>query len=86
MREALKLFRNATKDQQNSISWDEDAIQEFFQLLKEKQLIGRLLDLLNILREYKDGQKPNKDENHLSYNIKYYDPRVDLEIKGMMVH
>jgi hypothetical protein len=86
MREALKFFRNATKDQQNPRSRDEDTIQEFLQLLKEKQSIGRLLDLLNILREYKDGQKPTKDANHLSYNNKYYDPRVDLEIEGMMVN
>jgi hypothetical protein len=56
------------------------------QLLKEKHSIGRLLDLLNILREYKDVQRPTKDANHLSYNNKYYDPRVDLEIEGMMVN
>ena len=29
MREALKFFRNATEDQQNSRSRDEDTIQEF---------------------------------------------------------
>jgi hypothetical protein len=55
------------------------------QLLKEKQSIGRLFDLLNILREHKDGQKLTKDANHLSYNSKDYDPRVDWEIEGMMV-
>jgi hypothetical protein len=74
MREALKFFKNSTEDQQNPRSRNEDTIQEFLQLLKEKHSIGRLLDLLNILREYKDGQKPTKDANHLSYNNKYYDP------------
>ena len=56
------------------------------QLIKEKQLIGRLLDLHNILQEYKDGLKQTKDEKHLSYKSKDYDPGVDLEIEGMMVN
>jgi Zn-dependent oligopeptidase len=36
MREYLKFFSNATKDQQNRRSRDEDITQEFFQLRKEK--------------------------------------------------
>jgi hypothetical protein len=36
MREALKLFRNAKKNQQYPIIQDEDIIQGFLQLLKEK--------------------------------------------------
>jgi hypothetical protein len=38
MREALNFFKNSTKDQQNSRSQNEDTIQEFLQLLKEKTL------------------------------------------------
>ena len=86
MREALNFFKNSSEYQQSSRKWNEDTIEEFLQLLKEKQSIGQLLELLNILREYKDGQIPTKDANHLSYNNKYYDPRVELEIEGMMVN
>jgi hypothetical protein len=45
-----------------------------------------LLDLLNILREYKEGQRPSKDVRQLSYKNKYYDPRVDLEIHGVLIN
>jgi hypothetical protein len=48
MREALKLFKNSTEDQQNPRNQNEDTIQEFLQLLKVKHSIDRLLDLLNI--------------------------------------
>jgi len=53
---------------------NEDIIQEFLQLLQENQLVGRLLELLNILKEYKEGQRPSKDVRQLSYKHKYYDP------------
>jgi hypothetical protein len=43
------------------------------------------LDLLNILREYKEGQRPSKDVRQLSYKHKYYDPQVDLEIHRVMI-
>jgi hypothetical protein len=45
-----------------------------------------LLDLLNILREYKEGQRPSKDVRQLSYKNKYYDPWVDLEIHGVLIN
>jgi hypothetical protein len=44
-----------------------------------------LLDFLNILREYKEGKRPSKDVRKLSYQHKYYDPRVDLEINEILI-
>jgi hypothetical protein len=44
------------------------------------------LDLLNILREYKEGQRPSKDVRKISYKNKYYDPWVDLEIHGVLIN
>jgi hypothetical protein len=38
------------------------------------------------LREYKDGHKLIKYENHFSYNNTNYNPQVDLEIEGIMVN
>ena len=52
----------------------EDIIQEFLQLLQEKQLVGRLLELLNKLKDYKEGQRTSKDDRQISYKHKYYDP------------
>jgi hypothetical protein len=45
-----------------------------------------LVDLINILREYKEGQRPSKDIIQLSYKNKYYDPRVNLEIHGVLIN
>jgi hypothetical protein len=87
MREALKFFRNSNQDQPNRGRQNEDMVQEFLQLLKEKNSFGRLLDLLNnILREYKEGQRPSKVVRKLSYKNKYYDPRVDLEIHRVSIN
>jgi hypothetical protein len=44
-----------------------------------------LLELLNILKEYKEGKRPSKDVRQLSYNNKYYDRRVDLEINEVLI-
>jgi hypothetical protein len=49
MREARKFFRISTKEQQNPRSRNEYTIEEFLKLLKEKHLIGSLLDLLKII-------------------------------------
>jgi hypothetical protein len=76
MRKELKLFINSNQDQPNRGRQNEDIVQEFLQLLKEKNSVGRLLDFLNILREYKEGQRPSKEVIQLSYKNKYYDPRV----------
>jgi hypothetical protein len=84
MREALKFFKN-TNQEHHQGKQNEDIVQEFLQLLKEKHSVGRLLDLLNILREYKEGQRPSKYVRQLSYKHKYYDPQVDLEIHRVMI-
>jgi hypothetical protein len=79
MKEAIRFFKK------NNGRQNEDIIQEFLQLLQEKQSVGRLLELLNILKEYKEGQRPSKDVRKLSYKHKYYDPRVDLEINEVSI-
>jgi hypothetical protein len=66
MREAFKFFKNSNQDQLNKGRKNEDIVQEFLQLLKEKYSVGRLLELLNILREYKEGQRQSKDVTQLS--------------------
>jgi hypothetical protein len=48
--------------------------------------VGRLLDLLNILGEFKEGKIPYKHVQQLSYKNKYYDPQVDLEIHGVLIN
>jgi hypothetical protein len=59
-------------------------LDEFLQLLKEKQSVGRLIDLLSILREYKEDQRPIKSLCQLSQERQTndFDPQVDLEIDG----
>jgi len=42
MTNTLKFFTNCIEDQKNPRSRNEDTIQEFLQLLKEKQSIGRI--------------------------------------------
>jgi hypothetical protein len=56
--------------------------------LKEKWSFGRLLELLNILKEYKDYQQSYKNIGNLSQEKTHdnYDPHVDLEINDYMVH
>jgi hypothetical protein len=83
--EALKFLKNTNQEHQNKGKQDENIVQEFLQLLKEKHSISWLLDLFNILREYKEGQRPSKDVRQLSYKHKYYDPQVDLEINGVVI-
>jgi hypothetical protein len=53
-------------------------LDEFLKLLKEKQLVGRLLELLNILKEYKEGQSSYKNLRQLSQDKPHddYDPQV----------
>jgi hypothetical protein len=79
MKEAIIFFK------QNNGGQNEDILQEFLQLLQEKQSVGRFLELLNILKEYKEGQRPSKDVRQLSYKHKDYDPRVDLEINEVSI-
>jgi hypothetical protein len=79
MKESIRFFKK------NIGIHNEDIIQEFLQLLHEKQLVGRLLELLNILKEYKEGQRPSKDGRQLSYTHKYYDPRVYVEINEVLI-
>ena len=86
MREALKFFKNSNKDQPNRGRKKEDIAKEFLHLLKENNSVARLLDLLNILREYKEGKIQSKYFRKLSYKNKYYDPRVDLEIHGVLIN
>jgi hypothetical protein len=45
MKESIRFFK------QNNGIHSEYIIQEFLHLLQEKQLVGRLLELLNILKE-----------------------------------
>ena len=45
MKEAIRFFKK------NTGIHSEDIIQEFLHLLQEKQLVGRLLELINILKE-----------------------------------
>jgi hypothetical protein len=54
-------------------------IEEFLQLLKEKKSVGCLIDLLNILREYKENQRPVKSVRQLSQDrtMSDFDPQVD---------
>jgi hypothetical protein len=63
------------------------SIEEFLQLLKEKQSVGCLIDLLNILREYKENQRPVKSVRKLSQDrtMSDFDPQVDLEVDGHMI-
>jgi len=68
MKESIIFFK------QNTGIHNEDILQEFLQLLQENQLVGWLLEQLNILK----GQRPSKDARQLSYKHKYYDPRVDV--------
>jgi len=86
MRGVLKFFKNSNQDQPNTGRKKKDFVQEFLQLLKEKNLVRQLLDFLNKLREYKEGQRPYKYIRQLSYKNKYYDPRVDLEIHGVLIN
>jgi hypothetical protein len=86
MREALKSFKNDNQDQPNKGRQNGYIIQEFLQLLKEKNLVDRLLDLLNILREYKEGKRPFKDVTQISYKNKDYDPWVELEIIWVLIN
>ena len=86
MREALKLFKNSNQDQPNKGRQNEDIVQEFLQLLKENHSISRFLDILNIPREYKEGKRQSKYVRQLSYKNKDYDPRVDLEIQGVLIN
>ena len=79
MKESIIFFK------ENTGIHNEDIIQEFLQLLQENQLVDRLLELLNILKEYKEGQRPSKDVRKLSYKHKYYDPWVDLEINEVSI-
>jgi hypothetical protein len=82
----LKFFKNFNQDQPNKGRQNEDIVHEFLQLLKEKNSVGQLMDLLNILREYKEGQRPSKYFRKLSYKNKYYDRQVDLEIHGVLIN
>jgi hypothetical protein len=86
MREVLNFFRNSNQDQPNRGRQNEDIVQEFLQLLKQNYSVDRLLDLLNILREYKEGQILSKDVRQISYKNKYYDLWVDLEIHGVLIN
>jgi hypothetical protein len=56
-------------------------------ILKEKQLVGRLLELLNILKEYKEDKRTYKNLRQLSQDkiLDDYDLQVDLEIEGYMI-
>jgi hypothetical protein len=62
-------------------------IEEFLQLLKQNQSVGHLIDLLNILREYEDNQRPVKSVRKLSQDrtTNDFDPQVDLEVNGHMI-
>jgi hypothetical protein len=61
--------------------------EEFLQLLKENKSVGFLIDLLNILREYKINKRPVKSVRKLSQDrtTSEFDPQVDLEVDGYMI-
>jgi len=59
----MKFIRNIDQYKTNKGGHDnisETTLDEFIQLLKEKQLVNRLIDLLSILREHKEEKKPIK--------------------------
>jgi hypothetical protein len=62
MQEAPILFKNINQDNSNEgrSSMSNTSIEELLQLLKQNQSIGHLINLLNILREYKENQRPRK--------------------------
>jgi hypothetical protein len=86
MVEALNFFKNIDQDESNEgrSSMSNTSIEEFLQLLKEKQSIGCLMDLLNILRDYKENQRPTKSVRKLSQYITTsdFDPQVNLKFDG----
>jgi hypothetical protein len=86
IKEELKLFKKYNQDQSNKGRQNAYMVQECLQVLKEKYSTSRLLDFINILREYKEGQRPCKYVRKLSYKHKDYDPRVDLEIHGVFIN
>jgi hypothetical protein len=90
MREAMKFFRNIDQDKTNKGRHEnisETTLDEFLQLLKEKQSVGRLIDLLSILREYKEEKIPIKSLHQLSQEAQTndFDPQVDLEIDKNLI-
>jgi hypothetical protein len=92
MREAMKFFKNIDQDKVKGnkgghANISDTVLDEFMQLLKEKQSVGHLIDLLGILREYKEDQRPVKSLRQLSQerHTNDFDPQVDLEIDGHMI-
>jgi hypothetical protein len=86
MREAMKLFNNINQDKMNKVGHTnifDTTLDEFLQLLKEKQLGGHLIDLLSILREYKEDQRYVKILCQLSQERNTTE--FNLEINGNMI-
>jgi hypothetical protein len=89
MQEAMKFFKNIDQDKSNGNkggqkNTSDTALEEFLQLLKENKSVNHLIDLLNILREYKEDQRPYKNLRQLSQekHTNDFDPQVNLEIDG----
>jgi len=85
MREAFKIFNQddykehiigGNQQQRTTIGIKYVVLDEFMKLLKEKQSVGMLLELLNILKEYKEGQCSYRNLRKLSQGktLDDYDP------------
>jgi hypothetical protein len=79
------IDQNKSNEGQSSIS--NTTIEKFLQLLKQKQSLGCLINLMNILREYKENQRPVKHVRKLSQDrfTSEFDPQFDLEVDGHMI-
>jgi hypothetical protein len=90
MREAIKFFRNIVEKKTNKgrhANILETMLDKFLQLLKEKQSFDRLIDLLSILREYKEEKIPIKILCQLSQEeqTNEFDPQFDLKINKNLI-
>jgi hypothetical protein len=74
---------NEKKGGQSSIP--DTTLEEFLQLLKEKKLVGHLIELLSILREYKHDRIPIKNIRQLSQERHTNDFDLHVNLKISMV-
>lgn len=84
MLKIVELFIKETNQQRMS---KDIILEEFLELLKEEHFVGRLVELLNMLKDCNENKEKCKKKLQLSHGkeMEDHDSQVDLEINGYMI-